>query len=234
MAFPLGLSGEQSRLYQQLVRNSGGQAVSEATFNQAVSYVNVATGSNILPYTAAPTQRAATTAAASPLITGPSGGTSVDLFNQWLAEQQYLLEQLRIQEAGAGERAQLAASTQLAAAQASAAAQLEAQRIANQGALERLRGQLAGSLSEALMANDLDRANLTLDVAKLAADPRSSVGFLEYLGQAGGGPTAISQNLAAGITPSPVWDVMPETQGPSAETQRLLDILEGFIGSLGG
>jgi hypothetical protein len=122
----------------------------------------------------------------------------------------------------------------LAAAQASAAAQLEAQRIANQGALERLKGQLAESLSQALMTNDMNRANLTLSVAQLAADPRSSVGFMEYLGHAGGGPTAISQNLAAGITPSPVWDVMPETQGPSTQTQQWIDTLQNFIGSLGG
>lgn len=146
-------------------------------------------------------------------------------------------EAMELQQAGdiaALKRAQLAASTQLSAAQASAQAQLEAQRIANQGALERLRGQLAGSLSEALMQHDISRANLSLDVAQLGADPRSTVGFLEYLGQAGGGPTAISQNLAAGITPSPVWEYMPETQGPSAETQRWLDTLEGFVGNLGG
>ena len=234
MAFPLGT---RSDIYNMLVKNLG-HSPSLSEYNDAVRWINATTpGSNIPLYTEAPTpQPTAGTPPATEgsLFTAPGGGTQVDLFNQWLAEQQYALEQQRIQEAGASERAQLAASTQLAAAQASAAAQLEAQRIANQGALERLKGQLAESLSQTLMTNDMNRANLTLSVAQLAADPRSSVGFMEYLGHAGGGPTAISQNLAAGITPSPVWDVMPETQGPSTQTQQWIDTLQNFIGSLGG
>jgi multidrug efflux pump subunit AcrA (membrane-fusion protein) len=202
-------------------------------YNDAVAWINAQSGTNYSLYTEAPTPQPITPSGGGDVVTTSAGGT-VDVFNQWLAEQQYLLEQQARSEAAAMERAQLAANTQLQATQAQAAAQLEAQRIANQGALERLKGQLAESLSQALMTNDMNRANLTLSVAQMAADPRSSVGFMEYLGHAGGGPTAISQNLAAGMTPSPVWEYMPETQGPSTQTQQWIDTLQKFIGSLGG
>jgi hypothetical protein len=127
-------------------------------------------------------------------------------------------------------RAQLAANTQLAAAQASAAAQLQAQQEADRAALERLRYQLGNDLASALMANDQNMFQRTMDTAELAADPRSIVGFLEFLGRQGGGPTAMSQGLVAGMTPSPVWDVIPQTQGLSPEVQSLVDLLQGFIG----
>jgi hypothetical protein len=145
--------------------------------------------------------------------------------NQWSMEQQKVIE------AGSAERAQIAANTQLAAAQAQAAATLQAQQDADRAALERLRYQLGNDLASALMTNDLNKAKLTIDVANLAADPRSTVGFLEYLGKQGGGPTALSQGLVAGQTPSPVWDVIPQTQGYSPEVQSLIDQLKGFIGT---
>ena len=106
------------------------------------------------------------------------------------------------------------------------------ERISQQeieAAMERLRAQLGGTLVEALMTNDLDRAKLNLQVADLAADPRSTVGFLEYLGQQGGGATPISQGLTAGMTPSPVWEYFPQTKGFDPQTQGLLDYLTGLI-----
>ena len=163
-------------------------------------------------------------------VTGAGGAPTSDVFNQWLAEQQYLLEQQDRDNAAAMARAQLAANTQLAAAQASAAAQLQAQQEADRAALERLRYQLGNDLASALMANDQNMFQRTMDTAELAADPRSIVGFLEFLGRQGGGPTAMSQGLVAGMTPSPVWDVIPQTQGLSPEVQSLVDLLQGFIG----
>jgi len=260
MAFPLGT---RSDIYNMLVKNLG-HSPSLSEYNDAVRWINATTpGSNIPLYTEAPTAQPVTTpppyatgynpesgwtmtpgqpavyqGTGTPTTLQPpivdTGGIPASVMNPALYtfEQQLALQAAADQAALA--RTQLSVSAQQAAASTSAAAQLEAQRIANQGALERLKGQLAESLSQALMTNDMNRANLTLSVAQLAADPRSSVGFMEYLGHAGGGPTAISQNLAAGMTPSPVWDVMPQTQGPSAETQRWLDMLEGFIGTLAG
>jgi len=163
-------------------------------------------------------------------VTGPGGAGTSDVFNQFLAEMQYNLEQTRIQEEAAGSRAQLAANTQLAAAQAAAAAQLQAQQEADRAALERLRYQLGKDLASALMANDQNMFQRTMDTAELAADPRSIVGFLEYTAQAGGGPTALSQNLAAGLTPSPVWEYMPAATEMSPEIQQLIDLLQDFVG----
>ena len=231
MAFPIGTNSD---IYNMLVRNLG-HSPSVSEYNDAVRWINAQSGTNIPIYTetvlAPPTGGGG---AGESVFTGLGAGGTSDVFNQWLAEQQYLLEQQRVSEQGAMARAQLSASTSLAAAQASAAAQLEAQREANRAALERLRYQLGTDLANALMTNDLNKARLTMDVASLAADPRSTVGFLEYLGKAGGGPTAISQNVAAGIQPSPVWEYVPQTEGYSPEVQNLLDILKGFVGSLGG
>ena len=145
-------------------------------------------------------------------------------------------EQMRLQaqiDAAAMQRLmeQLAAQRQTAAEQYET--QLQIQRMANQAALDRTRGTVASSLANALMQHNVAQGQMTMDVARMAADPRSTVGFLEYLGHAGGGPSAISQNIAAGITPSPVWDYMPDMDGIPDYLQEWLDWLRDFLGGMG-
>jgi hypothetical protein len=230
MAFPLGA---KSKIYDYLVGLHPTQPVTVSEYNSAVQWINAQSGSNIPIFTetalAPPTTPA--TAGGGAVFTGTGAGGTSEVMNPQERQNQWSMEQQKVIEAGSAERAQIAANTQLAAAQAQAAATLQAQQEADRAALERLRYQLGNDLASALMTNDLNKARETIDVANLAADPRSTVGFLEYLGKQGGGPTALSQGLVAGQTPSPVWDVIPQTQGYSPEVQSLIDQLKGFIGT---
>jgi hypothetical protein len=167
----------------------------------------------------------------TPVVTGAGGAGTSTLGSNFEENWTYTLEQQARENAAAMARQQYSSDTAAASAAATAQAQIEAQKEADRAALERLRYQLGEDLSSALMTYDLNKAQQTMDTAKLAADPRSIVGFLEYTAHQGGGPTAIGQNLAAGITPSPVWDYMPAQQGLSSELQGLIDQLKGFIGS---
>jgi hypothetical protein len=234
MAFPLGANSE---IYNMLVRNLG-KTPSLSEYNDAVRWINASSGTNYPIYAetalAPPVAPVTPAATGGEFFTGTGAGGTVELMNPAERANQWTKELQAQQDAAAMARTQVSTSAQLAAATASAQAQLEAQREADRAALERLRYQLGTDLANALMTNDLNKAKLTMDVASLAADPRSTVGFLEYLGKAGGGPTAISQNVAAGIQPSPVWEYVPQTEGYSPEVQNLLDILKGFVGSLGG
>lgn len=175
------------------------------------------------------TGRAQPTQLAQPIVTTP-GGQPAQAYNPALYEFEQSLALQQAADNAAMERARLAAQTQ----QAATAAQAQISAEQNRAMLERLRYQVGQSLQQALMSNDLNQAKLTMDVAQMAADPRSAVGFLEFLGQAGGGPTAISQQLAAGIEPSPVWEYFPETETMGPEAQRLYQTLEGFISGIGG
>ena len=207
-------------------------------YNEGIRWVNAASGTN---YPLATVGGATTTPPLAPpsgggttgggnVVTGPSGEDTSQAYNQFVLNWQYQQEEQRRENEAAMARTQASVSASLAAAQASAQAQLEAQREADRAALERLRYQLGNDLASALMANDQNMFQRTMDTAELAADPRSIVGFLEFLGRQGGGPTAMSQGLVAGMTPSPVWDVIPQTQGLSPEVQSLIDLLQGFIG----
>jgi hypothetical protein len=229
MAFPLGTN---SQIYNMLVQRHPQQAVTVSEYNDAVRWINASSGTNYPIYTEtalAPPTTGGTTGGGA-LFTGAGAGGTSQVYNADLVGHQYDIQLQQMADAAALARQQASSAAQTGAAQISAQAQLEAQREADRAALERLRYQLGQDLASALMTNDLNKAKLTMDVANMAADPRSTVGFLEYLAKAGGGPTAISQNVSAGITPSPVWDYIPQTQGFSPEVQSLIDQLQGFIG----
>lgn len=214
-------------------------------YNEGVRWVNVAYGSHIaearsttgavpprpVPTGPVPGAVGGTTGGGTGglVVTGPGGAGTSEVYNADLVGHQYDIQLQSMSDAAAMARTQASVSASLASAQASAQAQIEAQRLADAAALERLRYQLGNDLASALMQNDENMFHRTLDAAGLAADPRSTVGFLEYLAQQGGGPTAQSQNLAAGMTPSPVWDYLPQTQGLSPEIQALITTLQGFI-----
>lgn len=231
MAFPLGTNGD---LYNAITLQNGGRPPTLSQYNDGVRWVNAASGSNIPLFSESPGAVGTTStqppASSGLVVTGSEGAGTSEVMSNFEANWTYTLEQQAREDAAAMARQQYSSDTAAASAAATAQAQLEAQKESERGALERLRYQLGNDLASALMANDLSRAQLTLDVAGLAADPRSTVGFLEYLAHQGGGPTAVSQNLAAGMTPSPVWDYMPATEGYSPEVQALLTQLQGFIG----
>lgn len=231
MAWPLGAIGA---FYTELTRRLG-QAPTQQQYNAAIREANALWGTNLPEYTdtaAPPAPPIAPPLELPGPVTTPGGGPADIGAPGWYDYE----EQMRLQaqeDAAAMQRlmAQLAATSATSADQI--AAQLEIQRMANEAGLERTRGTVAGSLAQALMTHNIAQGQLTMDVARLGADPRSTVGFLGYLGQAGGGATAISQNIAAGIEPSPVWEYMPETQGIPDYLQEWISWLREFLGGMG-
>jgi len=226
MAFPLGANGA---IYNMLF-NRYGHAPTVSEYNQAVQWINASSGTNYPLFTETALAPPPAGGGGGALFTGTGAGGTSPVMNPQERQNQWDQALQAQDEAAALARQQVASAAQTGAAQISAQAQLEAQRQADRAALERLRYQLGQDLATALMQNDQKMFERTMKITELAADPRSTVGFLEYLARSGGGPTAISQNVSAGITPSPVWDYVPLPPDYGPEIQALIDQLRDFIG----
>ena len=175
MAFPLGAN---AAIYNMLRARHPNTPVTIFEYNEAVRWINAAqpgsvNGQDVPLFTEAPAYTpptTPTTPGGGTVVTGPGGAPTSEAYNADVLGHEYDIKLQEMADAAAMARTQASVSASLAAAQASAQAQLEAQREADRASLERLRYQLGDSLAAALMANDQNMFQRTLDTAELAAD----------------------------------------------------------------